>query len=499
MTTSDPFYSLNVFFSNIAFAEMVFLNKMQWECESDLYNARITESTSSVNILSRKETLDLHMKMLEQNLHSIKNRAMSNWTQDSEAGDWSQADAMTQRLQVDFEYLLLRTKDLSARYDQGFSTVMHCATTEETRKAISQTLRFINLLRLCFSYTQPSVLIYLLGMNMSGWRTKNNNNFTLLYMVVVALFVANLGLLLLVGTDSIFSHFLSYVIAYIERKIDSGRHHRGGAPGRTRASTGTKVIGEDRGRIEWIVTSSQRSQAVHKTNEASKSECVVSSTSEDGREAFENLLTYSGCFRTTMDVMLALNMAMMCVAVVSLFTAISRGHTASISPAELRDVYYCVDLLFSAGGGCYRVSSPSPKWYSMWVNSSLQYSGALLLSFCLTRLTFLAKKDIKALMLCLRNSSLSKQMKLRCQELQAFARLRDIRARGFLSTGALAERLGLREAPIEDGMKRVRWTCVSVHFASLDLNFRPMAKRGGSLQLGPLSISQQRSDMFNSL
>ena len=134
---SDPFYSLNVFFSNIAFSEMKFLNKMRWGSEKYLSDPRIYGNTSIMNLVSSKNILDLHVTMLQNNLRSIKNRDISDLTQDSGAGDWSQADAMTQSLQIDFEYLLLRAKDLSARYDHGLSTVLHSAMIERSRKAIS--------------------------------------------------------------------------------------------------------------------------------------------------------------------------------------------------------------------------------------------------------------------------------------------------------------------------------------------------------------------------
>lgn len=357
MTTSDPFYSLNVFFSSIALSEMAFLSKMLWGCERDLYNARIDESTS-VNMLSRKEILHLHMKILHRNLHSIKNRPISNWTQDSEAGDWSQADAMTQRLRVDLECLLLRTKDLSARYDHGLSTIIRYTKIKESGKAISH---------------------------------------------------------------------------------------------------------------------SQRPQTVHKTDGARKSKRVVSSASEDALGRPEAPRICQKVFKrlSTMDRMLVITTAITCVAVVS--TAISIGLTIFPWSPEPQDVYYCVDSLFSVGAGCYRVSAPSPKrlWAS-W-HSSLQSGCARLSSFVtepflkdiihpiipITCMTSLARNAIGALLLYLWNSLLSKQMKIMCQHLLAFARLRDIGTTMALSTGALADRLGLRETPLGCGLKRVRWTCVS--------------------------------------
>lgn len=194
MTASDPFYSLNVFFSNIAFSEMKLLDKMQGGSESDLNNSGITETTSIIGLILRKKVLDLHAKMLQQNLHSLKSRGVLNWAQDSEAGDWSQADAMTQRLQVDFEHLLLRTKYLSARCDHDLNSIMRSPMIDESRNAISQTSSTVrNLTRLALLYALLSFLASLFGMNLLEFCMEKNIS-VLSSVMFATLFMANLGI-----------------------------------------------------------------------------------------------------------------------------------------------------------------------------------------------------------------------------------------------------------------------------------------------------------------
>ena len=135
---------------------MKFFNKMRWEFEKDLRNARIYKGTSIISLVSSKNVLDVHVTMLQKNLQSIKNRKTSNWTQDSESSDWSQPDAMTQRLQTDFEHLLLIRKNQSA--------LMQSALTEESRNGNSQASTLEHLTLLSLLCTPLSFLSSLIGM-----------------------------------------------------------------------------------------------------------------------------------------------------------------------------------------------------------------------------------------------------------------------------------------------------------------------------------------------
>ena len=153
---NDAFYAINDLFSFAAFAEVQFLNLVESVLARETSLAVLSKPPSHATLIFHKELLELHARILRENIISLKTRGGSSWPKSSNHDQEMIAKDAASLLLEDYEHLLQRCVELSATCDRGMNDFNHKAALSESTRAnamaesVAQLTRIATLLSLIY-------------------------------------------------------------------------------------------------------------------------------------------------------------------------------------------------------------------------------------------------------------------------------------------------------------------------------------------------------------
>jgi hypothetical protein len=180
LLAADSFYALTEVFQSSANSICQLFNLIESIIDQSTgYSLYKSQDYSLANLSYHLDILNRFGNRLRENIFDLEHHQTYKWStlgnDDDEAAARSKpkADAAAELLLTDFQNLLSRAEQLSARCQSGMSICMNSAAIAESQRAIAQAMSVEQLTRLAFFYIPLSFTASFFGMNLSYFGTGN--------------------------------------------------------------------------------------------------------------------------------------------------------------------------------------------------------------------------------------------------------------------------------------------------------------------------------------
>jgi CorA-like Mg2+ transporter protein len=155
-----------------AYAEIQCLNLLQLLINDIVGQRPHTQGTllegepePTYTLLEYKTILDQHQQRLEETLATLRRRGHSGWPRADKEPQRRKADNQARRLEEDYQYLVMRTRQLAAACQEGVTMLTNRVVINEAKKAMEQTERMKKLTMLATFFIPLSFTSSVFGMN----------------------------------------------------------------------------------------------------------------------------------------------------------------------------------------------------------------------------------------------------------------------------------------------------------------------------------------------